>query len=168
LDDEQACQLPASRRHSKSDPLSEDEKENVADFAPVEDFGPEVIVVLGATVSTFHVRCAGEASFVPAESFARTLNVCDPCGRPVYVFSDAHDAQSRPSSLHWKVAAVSGEENLKVAEVEDVGPLGPAAMLVSGGRSIRHDQLAGEASTFPARSFARARMTCFPSESPLT
>ena len=81
---------------------------------------------------------------------------------------DEHAAQLRPSSLHWNVAAVSGEENRKVAEAEEVGPVGPAVIAVSGGRSIRHDQLAGVGSTFPARSFARARMMCFPSESPDT
>jgi hypothetical protein len=61
-------------------PVSEDENEKVADFPLTE---VDVIVVFGATVSTFHVRSAGDGSFVPAESFARTLNVCDPCGRPV-------------------------------------------------------------------------------------
>jgi len=146
-------------------PVSEDENENVADFPLTET---DVIVVFGATVSTFHVRSAGEGSFVPAESFALTLNVCEPCGRLLYVFPEVQDDQLRSSSLHWKVAALSVEENRKVAEVEEVAPLGPPVMAVSGGRSIRHDQLAGVGSTFPARSLARARITCLPSESPAT
>jgi hypothetical protein len=61
-------------------PASEAENENVADFPLTET---DVIVVFGETVSTFHFISAGDGSFVPAESFARTLNVCDPCGRPV-------------------------------------------------------------------------------------
>jgi len=35
-------------------------------------------------------------------------------------------------------------------------------------QGVRHDQLAGVGSTFPARSLARARITCLPSESPAT
>ena len=50
---------------------------------------------------------------------------------------------------HWKVVAVSVEEKRKVAEVDEVAPLGPPVILVSGGRSMRHDQLAGVGSTFP-------------------
>ena len=82
LGEEQACQAPPSRRHSKVAPLSDAENEKVADLEPVDAFGPDVIVVFGATVSTLHVLCAGEGSFVPAESLARTLNVCEPWGRP--------------------------------------------------------------------------------------
>jgi hypothetical protein len=80
IGEEHACHAPPSRRHSNVLPFSEAENENVADFPLTE---VDVIVVLGATVSTFHVLSAGEGSFVPAESFARTLNVCEPCGRPV-------------------------------------------------------------------------------------
>ena len=83
--EEQACQAPPSRRHSNVLPVSEDENENVADFPLTET---DVIVVLGATVSTFHALSAGEGSFVRAESFALTLNVCEPCERPVYVFPE--------------------------------------------------------------------------------
>jgi hypothetical protein len=61
-------------------PASGDENENVADFPLTE---VDVMVVFGATVSTFHVLSAGDGSFVRAESFARTLNVCEPCERPV-------------------------------------------------------------------------------------
>ena len=39
----------------------------------VGPFGPGVIVVSGATVSTVHVRVAGVASRLPAASVARTL-----------------------------------------------------------------------------------------------
>ena len=81
LGDEQASHAPPSRRHWNLAPPSEDEKPKVADFEPVDAFGPDVIVVLGATVSTLHVRCAGEWSRVPLASFARTRKVCLPCGR---------------------------------------------------------------------------------------
>ena len=78
--DEHECQAPPSRRQSKVESLSDDEKENVADFPLTE---ADVTVVFGATVSTFHVLAAGDGSFVPAESFALTLKVWEPCGRPV-------------------------------------------------------------------------------------
>jgi hypothetical protein len=43
--------------------------------------GAEVIVVIGATVSTVHVY---DASLVfPAPSVARTVNVCEPSPSPV-------------------------------------------------------------------------------------
>src|SRR5215204_5299105 len=79
-----------------------------------------------------------------------------------------HADQRRLSSLHRNVAAVSVDENRKVAVDDEVEPLGPAVIAVSGGRSTRHDQLAGVGSTFPARSLARARITCLPSDSPDT
>ncbi len=40
------------------------------------------MVVFGATVSTVHVYCAGEASVFPAASVARTLKVWLPSERP--------------------------------------------------------------------------------------
>jgi len=53
-----------------------------AHFEFVDAFGPDVMVVFGAFVSTFQVRCAGDGSFVPAASLARTLNVWAPSDRP--------------------------------------------------------------------------------------
>ena len=44
--------------------------------------GPLVIEVSGALVSTVHVRVAGVASMLPAASFARTENVCEPFASP--------------------------------------------------------------------------------------
>ena len=132
----QACHAPWSSWHSNVLPCSEEENESVVDFPWTET---EVIVVLGATVSTFQVLAAGDRSFVPAESLARTSKVCEPCGRPVKVFPDVHDDQLRSSSLHWKVAAVSSDENRNVADVDEVGPLGPDVRDVWGGRSTRHE-----------------------------
>jgi hypothetical protein len=54
-----------------------------ADLLATVSIGPSVIVVLGATLSTVHVRVAGDASVLPAASVARTANVCGPCARPV-------------------------------------------------------------------------------------
>jgi hypothetical protein len=62
---------------------SEEENVKVADDEPVEDFGPDVIVVFGAAVSTFHVRFAAEGSAVPLASFARTRKTCLPWERDV-------------------------------------------------------------------------------------
>ena len=59
-----------------------DENVKVA-FAEPEGFvGLESMVVFGATVSTVHVYCAGEASVFPAASVARTLKVWLPSERP--------------------------------------------------------------------------------------
>ena len=43
--------------------------------------GADVIVVLGAAVSTVHEAVSGEASTLPAASIALTWIVCDPCER---------------------------------------------------------------------------------------
>ena len=56
---------------------------NVADVLATAPDGPAVIVVLGATVSTVHVRVAGVGSTFPSVSIARTRKVCEPWARPV-------------------------------------------------------------------------------------
>ena len=60
-----------------STPASVEPNVNVALVLLTEPVGPAVIVVSGATVSTVHVREAGEASVLPAASVARTWKVCD-------------------------------------------------------------------------------------------
>ena len=53
------------------------------------------------------------------------------------------------------MAAVSLDKNRNVAEVNAFAPLGPSVIVVCGGRSMRHDQLAGVGSTSPAVSGPR-------------
>ena len=80
LGDEQADQSSASSLHSKPEPGSVEENSKDAVLEVVVPAGPKVIkvsggVVSGTVVSTVHVRVAGEASMLPAESVARTEKV---------------------------------------------------------------------------------------------
>ena len=82
-------QAPASRRHSKVEPVSDDVKAKLAEPVATVPDGPELIVVSGAVVSgggggtaTVQVVLAGDASVFAAASVARTSNVCDPFARP--------------------------------------------------------------------------------------
>ncbi len=70
-----AWKEPPSSLHSKVEPLSEAAKANVAEVDLTVPEGPEVIVVLGRTVSTVHARSAGVGSLLPARSTALTLKV---------------------------------------------------------------------------------------------
>jgi len=56
-------------------PASLDVKVKAAVVLATVPVGPLVIVVIGATVSTSHVRVAGEGSTLPTGSMARTLKV---------------------------------------------------------------------------------------------
>ena len=67
-----------SRRHSKLDPGSEEEKANEGEASLVAPEGPESIVVSGLAVSTVKLGDAGVASVFPTASVARTSNVCEP------------------------------------------------------------------------------------------
>ncbi len=62
--------------HSKLAPDSE-LKAKLAELVAIVPLGPEVIVVVGATVSTVKVRVAAEPVLV-AESVARTEKVWEP------------------------------------------------------------------------------------------
>jgi hypothetical protein len=77
--DVQAANAPPSSAHANDEPPSLDVNDNVAPCANVVAAGALVIVVSGASVSTVQVRDAGVGSTLPAPSFARTRNVCDPC-----------------------------------------------------------------------------------------
>ena len=73
--------MPASSLHSKLGPASEARKEKLAPVAFVSAGGALVIVVSAGTVSTVHVRVAGDASVLPAWSTPRTSNVYVPSAR---------------------------------------------------------------------------------------
>ena len=70
-----------------------------------------------------------------------------------------HAVKSAASSLHSKVAVLSGELNAKVALAPVVAPsAGPAVIIVSGAvESTVQLAVAGVGSTLPAASTARTR-----------
>src|SRR5262249_30956477 len=79
-----------------------------------------------------------------------------------------HAPKPPPSSLHWKVAVPSADENVKCADVALVGLAGllPAAIVTPGGVVSTVKVLdAGVASTLPAGSLARTVKVCEPSAS---
>jgi hypothetical protein len=92
----QDAQAAESSWHSKLAPGSLAEKANDALVVAVEPLGPESMVVSGGVLSDagviVHDCVAGDASVLPAGSVARTLKVCDPVARPLYVFGLVHDA----------------------------------------------------------------------------
>jgi hypothetical protein len=105
-----------------------------------------------------HVRVTGVGSTctLPAASMARAENVWLPCESPVNVAGSLHAVKAAPSSEHWNVTPVSGDERSKVAVVEFTLPPGPETMLVSGATvSTVHPREAGVGSTLPAVSTAR-------------
>ena len=70
----QTANVPPSMRHSNVEPAFVDVNANEAFVLLVGPVGPDVMVVSGAVLSTVNVRVAGEASTLPAASFARTAN----------------------------------------------------------------------------------------------
>ena len=63
---------------------------------------------------------------------ARTAKVCAPSLSAARVLGEVQAFQLPPSTLHSKLAPVSGELNPKVGVLSLVGPVGPEVMLVSG------------------------------------
>jgi hypothetical protein len=157
---------PPSNRHWKLLPDFVDVNENVAEVCNVEPLGPAVIVVSGGVVSTTQVNDAGEASTLPAESTARTWNVCDALDRPAYVLGVEQAVKPPPSIWHWNVPA-SVDVNENDADAAFVGFTGLAVIVVSGGvRSTVHVKLAGVGSTLPTVSVATTENVCEPAANP--
>ena len=121
-----------SSRHSKVAPVSVAVNEKLADAVADGSAGCAVMVVSGAPVSTLQVKLAGVASVLPAESVARTENVCEPSARPVIVADELQAAYGAASSLHSNVdpGFVDVKEKLAKAEVE--GSEGWDVIAVSG------------------------------------
>ncbi len=90
---------------------------------------------VGRGVSTVKVRDAGVASRLPAASVARTANVWEPCVSVPVVKGDVQLVKAAPSTLHWKVAGDSLDENVKAGVVLLVEPpfATPESMVVFGG-----------------------------------
>ena len=116
-----------------------------------------VVAELGAVVSTSHVYEAGEGSWLPTASVARTSKVWLPSARVEWLFGLVHAAQAPPSRRHSNVEPPSLEEKPKSADVDPVGVGGFESMVVCGASgSIVNVRLEGP-STFPATSTARTR-----------
>jgi hypothetical protein len=96
-----AAQSALSSVHWKTAPAS-DVNEMVALVVATVPLGAEVMVVSGATVSTVQVREAGVGSMLPATSFARTSNVCEPSASPENDDWKTHGANAAPSRRHSK------------------------------------------------------------------
>ena len=126
----QTANAAASTRHSNV-PASLEVNENVGVASLVGPFGPAVMVVSGAIVSTLKAREAGVTSTLVAVSIARTSKVCAPLASPVVVNDDVQAANGRPSTRQSKVAPAS-ELNENVGVLSLVGPFGPAVIVVSG------------------------------------
>ncbi len=148
-----------SRRHS-SVPASEELKVKVAEVEATVPDGPDpAIVVVGACVSTVHVRSAGEASTLPTASRARARNEAGPWPRPVRVRGDAQAVHwAAPSTWHSKVEPPSVALRAKVASSLATRPEGPESIVVPGGSASTVQVCsAGVASVLPAASWARTR-----------
>jgi hypothetical protein len=65
------------------EPASLETKEKLALVEALGLLGAAVMVVLGAAVSTVHVKVAALASTLPAVSIARTEKVCEPSASPL-------------------------------------------------------------------------------------
>jgi hypothetical protein len=106
---------------------------DVPSAGPVSMVVSGAVVSVGATVVTVQARTAGEASVLPAASVARTLNECEPALRPLYDFGVVHAAKAAASIRHWNVEPDSVAVNANDALADDVEPLGPDVIVVSGG-----------------------------------
>jgi nucleoside phosphorylase len=87
-----AAKLAVSVRHSKVEPVSVEENANVGVELLISRCGPDVIVVVGAAVSTVKVRRSGVRSVLPAASMARTSNVWLPSLSVAVVFGEVQAA----------------------------------------------------------------------------
>ena len=109
--------------------------------------GPESMFVSGGIVSTVKLRVAGVGSVLPAESVARTENVCRPSGSALYATPETQAVNGAPSRLQANVEPVSVELKPNEALVLFTVPDGPEVIVVSGGvRSIVQLRLAGDGS----------------------
>ena len=129
----QLAQEPLSRRHSKVEPPSLEEKEKLGVVSFEGSLGWPVIDVFGAVVSTVQVELPGLPSVFPAGSVARTSNVWLPSASGGdRVCGLEHVAHELPSIRHSKVEPPSVEPNEKLGVVSVEGSLGCAVIDVFG------------------------------------
>ena len=133
-------QLPASTRHSKLEPLSEELNVKLGVVSLEGSAGFELIVVFGAVRSTVQVWLAGVASVLPAVSVARTWKVWLPAVSAGEIDSGlVQDVQLPPSTRHSKLEPLSEELNVKLGVVLFDGSDGLESMVVLGAvRSTVH------------------------------
>lgn len=115
----------------KVDPLLVEVKLKLAEVVVTVPDGPAVMVVSGG-LTTVQLWLAGVASTLPVVSVARTLKVCAPLARRVYVTGEVQLVKDPLSNLQAKVA-VSVAVKVKLAVDEATVPVGPEVIVVSGG-----------------------------------
>jgi hypothetical protein len=99
-------------------------------------------------------------SAFPAPSIAPTVNVCVPRRSLSYRTGEVHRLRGAPSREHSKDAN-SLAEKVNVADRDEIEPLGPESIVVSGGvASTVQERVAGVWSAFPSPSAARTRNVC--------
>src|ERR671919_44500 len=143
---------------------------NTALVSTVGEAGVAVSSVSGAR-PTVHSCTAGVGSTTPKERIARTSKRCGPSLSPPTKCGEAQDCHSEPSSAHSKVTPAVLEENVKLAPDSDVGEAGDESSEVfggGGGATMVQVWTAGDSSTLSARSVARTRSVCWPSDRPLS
>lgn len=86
---------------------------------------------VGGARSMIHVKVAGDGSATPP-AVESTENVCDPAARPVIALGLEHATHALPSTRQVKVAVLSVEWKVNVADVDFVGLGGPLSMIVAG------------------------------------
>src|SRR5207244_8717992 len=125
----QAAKAAASSLHSKLALLSGELKLMLG--AAVLSAGPLPMIVSGAVRSTVQLTVAGVASMLPAASLARTWKVCVLAStRPLKLVGLVQAAKAAASSLHSKLAPLSGELKLMLGELVLLS--GAVLMIVSG------------------------------------
>lgn len=75
--------------------------------------------------------------------------MCDPFARPEKAFGEVQAVKAAPSKLQVKVDPVTVAVKLKLADVLDTVPVGPAVIDVSGARLTVQVRLAGVGSVTP-------------------
>ena len=135
-----AANAAESSEHWNVEPVSVETNSNVALVLVVVAGGPELTTVCGAVWSIVHVYSAGDASALPAASFARTRKVCEPAAREVRfrgLVHAVHDEVTGTSSWHSKVRLPAGVTlsmplKVKVAVELELAACGWPVMVVSG------------------------------------
>jgi hypothetical protein len=128
----QALNAAPSRLQANVLPVSVDVNANEAELEEDGFGGVEVIVVLGATVSTVHVNDAGVASVFPVASIAFTWKVWDPSASVVNETGLVQALNAAPSSAHWNVEPASLEAKEKLALADLLGFAGVVVIVVCG------------------------------------
>src|SRR4051812_48206321 len=118
-------------RHSNVDPASDDVKLYVGVSSLIRPDGPEVIVVIGATVSTVKDRDAGDGSTLPAVSVARTSNVWAPSVSTAVASGELQATNAALSTRHSNVEPCWSAMNVNVGVASVPNPNGPSVMVVS-------------------------------------